>query len=109
MPWGLGFWSLITFTLQMAMIIIGGYAVATSGPVARLVTRLARIPKSPRRAVAFVAGVAIFDRDRLLKRYKNLSAVDFAVGAPLPLATRHLVSRPARRADAGWTAQALRS
>ncbi|WP_112245129.1 short-chain fatty acid transporter [Kribbella monticola] len=57
--WGLGFWSLITFTLQMAMIIIGGYAVATSGPVARLITRLARIPKSPRTAVAFVAGVAM--------------------------------------------------
>ncbi|MDX6235992.1 MAG: short-chain fatty acid transporter [Kribbellaceae bacterium] len=57
--WGVGFWSLITFTLQMAMIIIGGYAVATSGPVARLITRLARIPKSPRGAVAFVAGVAM--------------------------------------------------
>lgn len=57
--WGVGFWSLITFTLQMAMIIIGGYAVATSGPVARLITRLARIPKSPRGAVAFVAAVAM--------------------------------------------------
>ncbi|MFG1907149.1 short-chain fatty acid transporter [Kribbella sp. NPDC048928] len=57
--WGVGFWSLITFTLQMAMIIIGGYAVATSGPIARLITRLARIPKSPRSAVAFVAGVAM--------------------------------------------------
>lgn len=57
--WGIGFWSLITFTLQMAMIIIGGYAVATSGPVARLITRLARVPKSPRTAVAFVAAVAM--------------------------------------------------
>jgi short-chain fatty acids transporter len=57
--WGIGFWSLITFTLQMAMIIIGGYAVATSGPVARLITQLARIPKSPRTAVAFVAAVAM--------------------------------------------------
>ncbi|ADB36006.1 short chain fatty acid transporter [Kribbella flavida DSM 17836] len=57
--WGAGFWSLITFTLQMAMIIIGGYAVATSGPVARLIARLARIPTSPRGAVAFVAAVAM--------------------------------------------------
>ncbi|MGW1344792.1 short-chain fatty acid transporter [Kribbella sp. NPDC002412] len=57
--WGLGFWSLITFTLQMAMIIIGGYAVATSGPVARLITRLARLPRTPRSAVAFVAAVAM--------------------------------------------------
>lgn len=57
--WGKGFWSLITFTLQMAMIIIGGYAVATSGPVARLIARLARIPKGPRSAVMFVAAVAM--------------------------------------------------
>ncbi|TCO24657.1 short-chain fatty acids transporter [Kribbella steppae] len=57
--WGIGFWSLITFTLQMAMIIIGGYAVATSRPVARLIARLARIPKTPRAAVAFVAAVAM--------------------------------------------------
>ncbi|MEI8406807.1 MULTISPECIES: short-chain fatty acid transporter [unclassified Kribbella] len=57
--WGIGFWSLITFTLQMAMIIIGGYAVATSGPVARLIARLARVPKTPRSAVAFVAAVAM--------------------------------------------------
>ncbi|SCK18746.1 short-chain fatty acids transporter [Streptomyces sp. WMMB 714] len=57
--WGKGFWSLIEFTLQMAMIIIGGYAVAVSAPVARLITRLARIPKSPRAAIAFTAGVAM--------------------------------------------------
>jgi short-chain fatty acids transporter len=32
--WGKGFWDLIEFTLQMAMIVIGGYVVATSPPVA---------------------------------------------------------------------------
>ncbi|GAB2682039.1 short-chain fatty acid transporter [Kribbella swartbergensis] len=57
--WGIGFWSLITFTLQMAMIIIGGYAVATSRPVTRLIARLARVPGTPRTAVAFVAAVAM--------------------------------------------------
>lgn len=57
--WGAGFWSLITFTLQMAMIIIGGYAVASSPPMSRLITWLARIPKSPRSAVAFVAAVSM--------------------------------------------------
>src|SRR5215475_10635823 len=30
---GQGFWSLIPFTMQMAIIIIGGYVVATSPPV----------------------------------------------------------------------------
>lgn len=57
--WGKGFWSLIQFTLQMAMIIIGGYAVAVSRPVARLISRLARVPRSPRSAVAFTAAVSM--------------------------------------------------
>jgi len=52
---GQGFWSLIPFTMQMAMIIIGGYVLATSPPVHALICRLARIPQTPRRAVAFVA------------------------------------------------------
>src|SRR5580765_4001737 len=29
---GDGFWSLITFTMQMAFVAIGGYVVATSAP-----------------------------------------------------------------------------
>jgi short-chain fatty acids transporter len=52
---GEGFWSLIPFTMQMAMIIIGGYVVAASPPVHRLIRRLAAIPRTPRGAVAFVA------------------------------------------------------
>ncbi|MCP3822855.1 TIGR00366 family protein [Streptomyces sp. A3M-1-3] len=57
--WGKGFWSLIQFTLQMAMIIIGGYAVAVSRPVAWLISRLARVPRTPRAAVAFTAAVSM--------------------------------------------------
>jgi len=57
--WGKGFWDLIEFTLQMAMIVIGGYAVATSPPVARLIVWLARVPGSPRTAIAYVAAVAM--------------------------------------------------
>lgn len=57
--WGQGFWSLITFTLQMAMIIIGGYAVAVSPPVGRLVARLAARPATPRGAITFTAAVAM--------------------------------------------------
>lgn len=52
---GDGFWSLIPFTLQMAMIIVGSYVVAASPPVHRLIRRLAAIPRTPRGAVAFVA------------------------------------------------------
>jgi short-chain fatty acids transporter len=55
---GDGFWKLIPFTMQMVMIIIGGYVVASSLPVARLVRALAAIPRTPRSAVAFVAFVS---------------------------------------------------
>jgi short-chain fatty acids transporter len=41
---GQGFWSLIPFTVQMAMIIVGGYVVAVSPPVSRIIRRLSRIP-----------------------------------------------------------------
>ena len=52
---GEGFWSLVPFTMQMALIIVGGFVVASSRPCARLIDRLARIPNTPRGAVAFVA------------------------------------------------------
>src|ERR1700722_1827450 len=52
---GSGFWGLIPFTMQMSFIIIGGYVVADSPPVAKLVLRLAALPKTGRGAVALVA------------------------------------------------------
>ncbi len=52
---GDGFWGLIPFTMQMTMIIIGGYVVATSPPVFKLIQALAKVPRTPRGAVAFVA------------------------------------------------------
>src|SRR5215470_13613164 len=56
---GDGFWSLITFTMQMAFVAIGGYVVATSTPAARLIHRLARWPDSGPGAVGLVATVSI--------------------------------------------------
>src|SRR6266581_3460395 len=52
---GGGFWTLIPFTMQMALIVIFGYVVASSPPVYRLVQWLATIPKGPRTAVAWIA------------------------------------------------------
>ena len=56
---GSGFWSLVNFTMQMALVIIGGFVVASSPPVARLTARMASIPKTGRGAVAFVAAFAM--------------------------------------------------
>ena len=52
---GGGFWDLAEFTLQMAMVVLTGYVVATSAPVARIIERIALFPSTPRGAVAFVA------------------------------------------------------
>jgi short subunit fatty acids transporter len=52
---GAGFWDLATFTLQMSLIIVTGYAVATAPPVYAMIRRLATLPSSGRGAVAFVA------------------------------------------------------
>ena len=52
---GAGFWDLATFTLQMSLIIVTGYAVATAPPVYAMIHRLATLPSSGRGAVAFVA------------------------------------------------------
>lgn len=57
--WGGGFWELIPFTLQMALVIITGYVVATTRPVYRLIAALASVPGSPRTAVAWVALLAM--------------------------------------------------
>jgi Short chain fatty acid transporter len=43
------------FTMQMVMIIIGGYVVASTPIVYRAIRALAEIPKTPRGAVAMVA------------------------------------------------------
>ena len=56
---GEGFWSLITFTMQMAFVAIGGYVVATSAPAERLIRGLARTPTSGPGAVGLVAAVSI--------------------------------------------------
>lgn len=55
---GEGFWGLTPFTMQMVMVILGGYVVASSPPVARLIRWLAQIPSSSKGSVAFVALVA---------------------------------------------------
>ena len=52
---GKSFWVLVPFTMQMAMIIIGGYVVASSPPVYRLIQALATIPKTGRGAIGCVA------------------------------------------------------
>lgn len=56
---GKSFWALVPFTMQMVMIIIGGYVVAATPVVYGIIRALAGIPKTPRQAVALVALVSM--------------------------------------------------
>lgn len=57
--WGDGFWELLSFTMQMALVIVTGHVLATAGPVHRLIAWLAGRARSPRGAVALVAAFAM--------------------------------------------------
>lgn len=59
--WGNGFWSLLGFTMQMALVLVLGNALASSRPVKKLLIRIASIAKTPTQAimlVSFVSAVA---------------------------------------------------
>ncbi|EJW11758.1 Short chain fatty acids transporter [Rhodovulum sp. PH10] len=56
---GDGFWTLIPFTMQMAMVLITGYVLAVSPPVAKLIDLLAAVPRSNAAAIAWVAFVSM--------------------------------------------------
>jgi short-chain fatty acids transporter len=56
---GNGYWSLIPFTMQMAIVAISGYVLAVSPPAAKLIAKLAKLPRNGRSAVAFVALISI--------------------------------------------------
>lgn len=56
---GKSFWSLVPFTMQMAFVVIGGYILAVSPPVKKLIVFLAKFPKGPKSAVAYVGFMAM--------------------------------------------------
>ncbi len=53
--WGKGFWELLPFAMQMCLIMLGGYVLAQTRPVAALMEALGRKATTPRRAVLLVA------------------------------------------------------
>jgi short-chain fatty acids transporter len=56
---GDGFWNLIPFTMQMVFVVITGHVVARAPPTAKLIENLARLPRTGRGAVAYVAIVSM--------------------------------------------------
>ncbi|HEY0210758.1 TIGR00366 family protein [Acerihabitans sp.] len=52
--WGDGFWNLLAFGMQMALIIVTGHALASSSPVKRLLKDIASLAKTPTQGVMLV-------------------------------------------------------
>lgn len=57
--WGNGFWSLLAFSMQMALVLVLGHALASAPPFKRLLSALADIPKTPGQSIVIVSIVAI--------------------------------------------------
>ena len=57
--WGRGFWTLSPFAMQMALVVLTGYLVASAPITDRLFAALAQHSGSPARAVALMAGVSM--------------------------------------------------
>jgi short-chain fatty acids transporter len=53
--WGSGFWELLSFAMQMSLIIMTGYILAVSKPMRALFAWLAGLATSPRGAMALTA------------------------------------------------------
>jgi short-chain fatty acids transporter len=52
--WGDGLSSLLEFIAQIAIVLVLGYTLAHTGPVARMLNSIANIPRNPAAAYAFV-------------------------------------------------------
>jgi len=57
--WYDGFWSLLTFAMQMVLILVTGYAVADSDLVSSYLNKLASVPDTNTQAAALVAAVSL--------------------------------------------------
>ena len=57
--WYRGFWELLTFAMQMTLIVVTGSAVASSPPIKRIIKAIASLPNNGRQAVWLVTTVSI--------------------------------------------------
>ena len=55
--WNAGFWELLSFAMQMVLIVVTGEAIAETRFVQKILSNLCAIPRAPRRAIT---GLAFF-------------------------------------------------
>lgn len=56
--WGSGVWGLLAFSMQMALVLVLGSALANAPAIKKFIVKLAGVPKKPVGAVAFVTVIS---------------------------------------------------
>ncbi|WP_249975917.1 short-chain fatty acid transporter [Vreelandella olivaria] len=57
--WGDGFWGLLTFSMQMLLVLVTGFMLASSPPVKSILQKIASTAKSPGGAIILVTLVSL--------------------------------------------------
>lgn len=57
--WGTGFWELLGFSMQMLLVLVTGFILAKTPPVARALTAIASRCRTPKNAIVMVTLVAM--------------------------------------------------
>ncbi len=57
--WGDGFWNLLTFSMQMLLVLVTGFMLASTSLVKGILDRLATLAKSPGQAIVLVTLVSL--------------------------------------------------
>lgn len=56
--WGNGVWGLLLFSMQMALVLVLGSALANAPAIKSIIVKLASVPKKPASAIAFVTVIS---------------------------------------------------
>lgn len=57
--WYGGFWNLLAFSMQMAVILLFGYVLASSPPARKIIDSAARLPKSAGQGIILITALAV--------------------------------------------------
>ncbi len=57
--WGNGFWGLLTFSMQMLLVLVTGFILASSPPIKKFLAALAGLAKTPGSAIVLVTVVSL--------------------------------------------------
>ena len=57
--WGSGFWNLLSFAMQMLLVLLTGYMLASTPIMSRLLTQLAKLANTAPKAIILVTLVSL--------------------------------------------------